>query len=683
MRSITASSRKRPVGRFLAVVLAGLLAASAPATTIHAVSVEKDPSPTQTSAEKSKNKKAKSTPSPGLVNEQLVTADLGPSGLPTQSQLFNRIVANDLPATEVSAQTSTVDLRYLDQRGAPPVDGATVTYSVGGSAQTSTSTQATFDKPLPVAFHAEYATSGEGANGVNPDVISGFDGDVKITYTATNTVVENQPITYTDADGTSRTQEQPVFAPFVGTVIATVPSDVRIKSAGTAVVSTTTEGQTALQWNLVLYPPLGNFQQVMDFEISGSDLDVPAVLMEVVPVTTDQDPAVGFSSTLLSESVSGSAELASGLAAINESTLELADGAAQLAAAQSAAAKGASEAATGSEGLALGAALLTEGLVDLSGGLDQLAGSSGLPAAADATAALAEAVSEITDIIGSGDDPPINPFPPFPKTITLVQASRIAELSAEGLSQLAASAAKNDAHAVAALTSAYAQLCAVPTTSGCSELRTGLQKATAAGTSSGLVALGLKVMDEELLTRITAGLIAVSTGLKSTAGESVYGGLTELEKALNKAAKATKELAAGSTAAAGGAEGLTAGTDELASGLSELAAGSEALVTGTDGLSQGAKQLQSEGTSTALNQVIDSSQQPAMADAYLKAASARASDASPYPPPADAIARVAYVYTLDPPAPEPGLSPAAIAIGVIALAALGLVAVRRLRRPVE
>ncbi|NQU36123.1 MAG: hypothetical protein HQ526_00825, partial [Actinobacteria bacterium] len=325
--------------------------------------------------------KVLSTPQPPLVNEQLVTATLDPSGLPTQAQLFNRVVATDLSVDSVSATTSTVDLRYLDRAGAPPVDGTTVTYPVGGSGQTTASTQATFDKPLPVAFHAEYATSGEGSKGIDPNSVAGRNGDLTVTYTATNTNVVTQPITFTNAAGNQKTKEQPVFAPFVGTVIATLPSGIDLRDTGTAVVSTTTEGLTALQWNLVLYPPLGSYQQVMTFRISGNDLVVPTVKMEVIPVENSQDPAVGFTANLLSDSVSGSTKLADGLTQLDNSTLQLAAGAQDLATAQDKAAAGATSAAEGSVGIAFGADQLAKGLGDLSIGLDELAGPNGLPAA--------------------------------------------------------------------------------------------------------------------------------------------------------------------------------------------------------------------------------------------------------------------------------------------------------------
>ena len=131
--------------------------------------------------------------------------------------------------------------------------------------------------------------------------------------------------------GNTTTVEQPVFAPFVGTVVATLPAGVSLAKSGDAVVSTTAEGRTALQWNLVLYPPLGSYQQQLSFTVNSDSLSIPALQMEVIPVANNQDPAVGFSAGLLSDSVSGNNKLAGGLDSLDTSALRLAQGAGQLA----------------------------------------------------------------------------------------------------------------------------------------------------------------------------------------------------------------------------------------------------------------------------------------------------------------------------------------------------------------
>ncbi len=625
---------------------------------------------------------SKLSPQPPLVNEQLVTATLAPNGLPTAAELINRIVATNIPQETVVATTSTTDLRYLDRSGRPVVNGNTVEYPVGGAGQTSTATQATFTKPLPVALHAEYATAGAGSKGVDPASVPGTSGDLRIRYTVTNTSVVKQEISYTDAGGNERTVEQPVFSPFVGTMIATLAPGVALKDAGTAVVSTNTEGDTTLLWNLVLYPPLGNYQQDLSFGVSSSSLQIPAVKMQVAPVTNSQDPAVGFSAKLLADSVTGNTKLADGLTQLDESTAKLANGAAELTKAQAASTKATKDAYTGSKGIASGTASLAGGLIDLSGGLDALAGQSGLPAAVEATQTLADAVNAIAKRVGATSDPPIPiPPPPLPPTVTLVQAARAAQASATSLRQGALSAAGDADDAVIAIDAAIAKICFTPPVSACADLATAKAKATSAGVKAAAVADGLDLLDTVILTRITAGLIQVSTGLKSlsAANPGVYEGLTQLQASLTTAAQATQKLATGAATASESSTLLEGYTSDLATGLGKLTAGSEKILVGNEDVTEGAEALQTEGTTKLLDGVVTSSSEPALASAYLTAASNRADSSAPFPTPAGATSRVAFVYSMEPPPPVSSGSPALLGIGLIAIAALTLVVVRRIR----
>lgn len=623
------------------------------------------------------------SPQPPLVNEQLVTATLAPNGLPQDAELINRVVATNLPPETVIATTSTTDLRYLDRSGQPVVNGNTVEYPVGGPGQTSTATQATFTKPLPVALHAEYATGGEGANGIDPASVAGTSGDMRIRYTVTNTSVETESITYTDAGGNERTVEQPVFSPFVGTLLATLAPGVALKDAGTAVVSTNTQGETTLLWNLVLYPPLGSYQQDLSFAVNSGSLQVPAVRMQVAPVTNSQDPAVGFSAKLLAESVTGNTKLADGLSTLDESTAKLANGAAELTKAQAAATAGTKDAYDGSKGIARGSAALTEGLVDISGGLNQLAGDAGLPAAVTATGTLADAVDAIAAGVGAASDPAIPATPPLPSTVTLVQAARAAQASAAVLRQGALAAASDANDAVTAIDAAIAAMCTPTPVAGCADLVTAKTKATSARVKAAAVAGGTNLLNTLILTQITAGLIKVSTGLKSlnTAKPGVYEGLEQLQQSLAQAATATQELAAGSAGAAQGSAELSGYSSDLAKGLGQLTAGNEKILAGNEGLAKGADDLQTQGTTKLLDGVISASADPAMASAYLAAASARADSSAPFPAPKGATSRVAFVYSLPVPPPAPATSPALIGIGLIVIAALGVVVFRRIRTP--
>ncbi len=653
---------------------------------------------------------------PTLVNEQLVVASLDASGLPIRAQLINRLVATNLPAKQISAQTATGNIQYLDQRGEPKISGNNVLYEIGGPGQTSVATQATFGKPLPIAMHAEYKLTSSDTQGVDPTTIAGRSGTMSIRYTVTNTAVEEQTISYADALGNVRTEKQPVFAPFVGSLLATLPSGLSLMDAPKAVIGTDDLGQTTLLWNLVLYPPMGNYQQELNYTVRSDDLQVPPAQMEVVPVTTDQAPAIGFASELLKQSVAGNAELANGLSKLDKSAAALANGAAKLAAGQLAAAKGTKSAASGSAALARGAKTLAVGLSELSGGLNTLAGTTGLPKAAAASQQLTAAMQQIVAQVGSPSDPPI-PFPPDPAKITLIQAIRATTLGSADLRTLSSGVTEELASAVTSLIgldsiktdaddasklirdvmiAANCPGTSVLPAPNCADLasakeRTDRIKASsstlatsllATGAKSALVTAGLDAMTEALKL-ITKGITGLSVALRSgsSSNPGVYEGLQALTAGLATLVTAAIKLAAGGDASSEGSAQLSAGESELTKGLGVLAAGAAKLSAGSGQLSAGSAALRSDGTSKILRGVVDSSSKPSLASAYLAAAEARAPDAAPYPAPPGATARVAYVYTLEPPPPHRGLNPALLGIGLVFLAAFGVLVARRIRRP--
>jgi len=621
---------------------------------------------------------------PPLVNEQLVLATLDPSGLPSRTQLINRIVATNVPEQDVSMTSSTDQLRFLDKRGEPVVNGSQITYSVGGDGQTSSATQATFGKPLPVALHAEYATQGEGARGINPADVPDQSGNMKISYTLTNTVAKKQQITYSDAAGNEETKTEPVFAPFLGTVIVTLPKGIALDDPGKAVVSTTADGSTSLLWNVVLYPPLGSYQQTLNYSVSGDELAIPALKMQLIPVANSQDPAVGFSSNLLTESVKGNTKLAGGLQKIDDSTAELADGAAQLTDGQYQQATGTTQAVDGSKGITSGADQLSIGLTGLSTGLDQLA--TGLPAAAVATGDLADAVNKIVAGLGDESDPPLK-FDPKnpPDNPTLVQVARLTQASVILARDGAAAVVAKNLATGKSVREVLVANCTPPTVvlppADCQKLIQAIKDNAAASVISSGVAVGLQVINRQLLDGLILGLIQVSNALKSGSYTSpgVYEGLRQLRKSLLGAASASEQLSAGADQANTGARGLANASGQLTSGLDALAGGAGKLASGSSSLSSGASQLQTKGTGPMLDSVITNSAKPSFADAYLKAASARSGDAAPYPPPKGVVSRVAYVYTMDAPKKSNGLSPALLGIGALFVAGAGTAGYRRLK----
>ena len=357
---------------------------------------------------------------PGIVSEQLVISQLDATGLPQSSQLVTQVTATEVPSGPVLVPTSTTDLRYLDRRGAPEVHGDAAVVTVGGDPPSQVILGSTFSRPLPVALHAEYRVGG---TAVDPATVGG-DGVLAIRYRVTNTVSSKHTITYVDAAGKSHSSTETVFAPFAGGLAVTVPAGTDVVSAPGAVVSTGNTGGTVLHWNLVLYPPLGNPQQELTLELRSTSLAIPAAHMQVAPVTSAQDPAVGFSRDLLDKSVKGNTTLADGLTELDSNALAVAKGAAQVtdglvqvsnganqlsgsvsgslvpgsqalasgaaaqAQGQAALANGLNQSSTGADSLTAGLTSLGSGLNSLSGGLSALAAPDGLPASQEAAASL-------------------------------------------------------------------------------------------------------------------------------------------------------------------------------------------------------------------------------------------------------------------------------------------------------
>jgi putative membrane protein len=724
---------------------------------------------------------------PRLVNEELVVAQVDASGLPTEVTLYSRVSARDYPEGPVRDPSSTTEVEYVDRRGSPDTDGGDVIVDVGGGGRTSVTTRATFDKPLPVALHAEYR---QGPRVLDPDAVDEASGQMRVTYTVTNTTATRRTVRYRDASGRWSVDKQPVFAPFVGALVATLPAGTDLLQAPGAVRATTADGRTQLTWDLVLYPPIGDYTQTVSMVADADPLGVPGVRLKVIPVTPRQSPTLGFSTDLLAASVEGNVALAEGMEELDAAVAGVADGAAALtrglrelgrgtealsrqvdsalvpgasqvadgatqlaegqrgaakgtaalAEGQAAAAEGATSAVDGARELQDGAAQLSDGLLSLFDGVQELLKPDALPDARDGAGDLGEAVLRLRDVIGSGSDPD-GPFPPNSGS-TLVQAVRAAT-KVSGVSQAGAAAVVGNLEEIAKeLGTLAAQAGTAATAAGSAELQAGLvyqqacgaapvltqaqcralqqavadagqarQTAADVGLGTGaqaarvgaqavavtVIAEALKgvaaalVAVEEALTRVSValvsgnadspgvyeGLVALTDGLTATiqglarlsngAAESASGaaaltdgtqefgdGLDELAKGAVELAEGSRDLARGSAELAEGGDALAQGsqlqaegTEALGRAITDLDEGVDAAGSGADRLSDGADQVQEEGTSEILAEIVEASRDPAFARAYLKATHERARDALPYGPPRGAAGHIAYVYIME------------------------------------
>ena len=600
-------------------------------------------------------------PAPMITNSELVVSTLDPSGLPETSILFDQVTAVGIPEPRMLENpTSTNKIAYVGQRGTPDAAAAAVRVEVGGAVPSVTTTS-TFGKPLPIALHAEYQRLGEA---VAPDSVARSSGELTVTYTETNTTAELEDITYTGSDGVEVTREVPVFAPYVGVLRVSVPTGTTLISAPGAIVETTPNGETTVQWRLVLYPPLGDYTQQQTMTIAADDLRVPALTMEVVPVTAQEDATTAFVSTLLDSSVSGNAQLTSGVNSIDQAvaqlasaTSELTGGLTQLQSGSAQLAEGLSSAETGSEELAAGSAeladksgQLTSGLDSLSGGmgdlssglgavatgLDALAATSGVPTIEAQIQTVAGAVSKIAAAVGSPSDPPLDPDSSVTPTLYQIavaseagaamldtQVSRAAgalwvlieqELPAI-IAELEALAAAAD-QAIADLQASIDSLCSVtPEPAECPALRAALDWLIQAREQVRQIAIVIGGYVEQAigaLTDIAAAAVigeklvsamqAMQTGLIAVNSALVSGSSSDpgVYEGLILIGDAVAKVSIALTQLATGATAAASGAQLLTGGAQQLATGSGALSAGSEQLAAGTEAL-AQGVGAAAN----------------------------------------------------------------------------------
>lgn len=345
---------------------------------------------------------------PELGNDEVVLATLDPTGLPTEALLVSRVVSRGGPERVILDPASTTNVGYRDRRGRPQTSADGVLLEVGGQAERTVLTEALFDKPLPVALHAQYTLAGRS---VDPAAVLGASGPLTLTYTVTNTTAESEWISYVDAAGVPRRTQLPVFVPLAGALVITIPTGLRLLSAPGAVPSTDEQGRTVLRYDLYLSPPAGDYQAQAQIVLHAERGATPQAVLTLAPVTDGQSPVLGFAAGLVGQSVASTEELLAGAAVLDAQTAalargagELAAGTAQLTAGQQRLAQSLVAGAAGADATATGAQALADGLAGLDTGLQALAGPDGLPAAAASAEQLGAAAVVLADIIGSSDD---------------------------------------------------------------------------------------------------------------------------------------------------------------------------------------------------------------------------------------------------------------------------------------
>ena len=581
-----------------------------------------------------------------FYEEEIALAQLDATGLPIDAHVVSRISSHGGPERTVLNPFTTTNVEYLNQRGQPTVRSTGIDVSVGGSEPNTTLVRGLMDKSLPIAIHAEYKLNGEI---VDPTAVMGQSGELEINYTVTNIDVKTKKIKYQDASGKQFSEETPVFAPMVGNLVAKLPAQWEPTDVSTGLTSTDRTGDTLVTWNLLVYPPMGSFTQELTMKANIDEGQIPGIVLTMVPATTTQDPATGFSKDLLTTTVEGNEQLEEGVDQLNTQTLALATGAAELTSGIVELSDGASagsqlvsdellpgseQVAQGSAGVALGQEVLTEaidvaalgasgvsqGATELEDGLDDLArllklfADDGLPLIRDGAEDIETATNQLADAVGNTSDKPL-PVPPTPQdlqTATLYQvvdaATRGTELLAADLADLAAalaplvtdvqtagsgaSSAANDAQASATtLTNLYATLCNPPvagvTPADCADLLQAQADAAAAATTSNAVAADLGTTAADLQVEQAKAAAATVTA-KGLSGILVLArdGVAEVSDALRSGSSKPGQEGIVEALAA-----LITGLDTAITAAQELAAGAEAASKGSVVLADGATAL--------------------------------------------------------------------------------------------
>ncbi|MCH9816835.1 MAG: hypothetical protein K0U64_10385 [Actinomycetia bacterium] len=587
-----------------------------------------------------------------FYEEEIALAQLDATGLPIDTHVVSRVSSRGGPERTVLNPFTTTNVEYLNQRGQPTVRSTGIEVSVGGDEPNTTLVRGLMDKSLPIAIHAEYKLNGEI---VDPTAVMGQSGELEIKYSVTNIDVKTKKIKYQDASGKKFSEETPVFAPMVGNLVAKLPAEWEPTDVSTGLTSTDRSGDTLVTWNLLVYPPMGDFTQEMTMKANIDAGQIPSLVLTMVPATTNQDPATGFSKSLLTTTVDGNQQLEEGVDQLNTQTLALASGAAELTTGIVELSEGATagsqlvndellpgseQVAEGSAGVALGQDALTaaidvanlgasgvsQGATELAVGLEELArllqlfSDDGLVALRDGAEEIEAGANELADAVGNPKNKPL-PLPPAPqdlKTATLYQvvdaATRGTELLATDLADLAAALAPlvtdvqgagTDSSAAAAsaqasattLANLYTALCSPPvagvTPADCADLLQAETDAAVAATTSNGVATDLATTASDLQIE-QAKATAATVSAKGLAGilKLARTGVAEVAKALRSGSRKP-----GQEGIVEALEILVTGLDAAITAASQLTAGAQDASKGSVVLADGATAL-SDGLGT-------------------------------------------------------------------------------------
>ena len=346
-----------------------------------------------------------SASSPQTMVRKSVQTLMDPDGTVQATRLYTQIQSTGDGNVTFTDQTSG-SLRNLNGFGVPSASNGTVNWDFAVNGLNNQRTLQDYVKgDLPIKVKVDATLDGQP---ISANDVVGKSGLLKMTYTITNDTAVDQTITWKDGTGTEQTKSEKVPIPFVGSFSTTLSDAYADINAPGASMGGTGRNSTQLNYNLLLYKPLGDTTAVITYEARVTNADIPQVDMTFLPA----GPAENASTKALQDQIKGGADtgvqltdagtqidtnllklaagagdLNAGLAKLYAGSTTLADGlnntavpgatklaagATLVAAGNTTAASGGQQLATGTDTLATGAANLSDGVNLLSQGIAQL-----------------------------------------------------------------------------------------------------------------------------------------------------------------------------------------------------------------------------------------------------------------------------------------------------------------------
>jgi X-X-X-Leu-X-X-Gly heptad repeat protein len=259
-----------------------------------------------------------------------VLTQLTETGELDTSRVFTQLkVAGDGPVEVVLPNQSTRGLRNLEGLGSPNTDGDSVIYGIDATPSgVFERTVANHTADLPVSMEVEYELDGETLE--NPRDLVGRSGELKVTYKLRNETVEEQELDIFNARQEPTTETVEVGVPLVGTL--SLPLDNRftdVRADGANLVGDG-RGNTIVNWSLVLFEPLGFFEQEVSWTAQVTDAMVPPANAQIAPVSSDSFPSLPNAQSAYADTFAGLQTITDGAVRIDMTLVAILDGAGQL-----------------------------------------------------------------------------------------------------------------------------------------------------------------------------------------------------------------------------------------------------------------------------------------------------------------------------------------------------------------